>query len=86
MTGHSTTPCRALVAGLGHFSDRFGCTLIAEGIETESELATLRQLAAVPRVQPHADGQQCERRAVPEQAVVRLRDLAVGYAGDVVPE
>lgn len=37
---------QALVAGLGHFSDRFGCTLIAEGIETESELATLRQLAA----------------------------------------
>jgi EAL domain-containing protein (putative c-di-GMP-specific phosphodiesterase class I)/CheY-like chemotaxis protein len=37
---------QALVAGLGHFSDRFGCTLIAEGIETEPELATLRQLAA----------------------------------------
>ena len=37
---------QALVAGLGHFSDRFGCTLIAEGIETEDELATLRQLAA----------------------------------------
>ena len=37
---------QALVAGLGHFSDRFGCTLIAEGIETELELATLRQLAA----------------------------------------
>ena len=37
---------QALVAGLGHFSDRFGCTLIAEGIETESELATLRQLSA----------------------------------------
>ena len=37
---------QALVAGLGHFSDRFGCTLIAEGIETEPELATLRQLSA----------------------------------------
>jgi EAL domain-containing protein (putative c-di-GMP-specific phosphodiesterase class I) len=37
---------QALVAGLGHFSDRFGCTLIAEGIETELELATLRQLSA----------------------------------------
>ena len=37
---------QALVAGLGHFSDRFGCTLIAEGIETENELATLRQLSA----------------------------------------
>ena len=37
---------QALVAGLGHFSARFGCTLIAEGIETEPELATLRQLSA----------------------------------------
>ena len=37
---------QALVAGLGHFSDRVGCALIAEGIETEAELTTLRQLAA----------------------------------------
>ena len=37
---------QALVAGLGHFSDRFGCTLIAEGIETERELAELRRLSA----------------------------------------
>ncbi len=34
----------ALLAGLLHFADKVGCTLIAEGIETEAELATLRAL------------------------------------------
>ena len=37
---------QALVAGLGHFSDRVGCRMIAEGIETDGELMTLRELAA----------------------------------------
>jgi EAL domain-containing protein (putative c-di-GMP-specific phosphodiesterase class I)/CheY-like chemotaxis protein len=35
---------RALVSGLVHFSTETGCELIAEGIETEGELATLREL------------------------------------------
>lgn len=37
---------QALVVGMRYFAQKTGCTLIAEGIETESELATLRQLAA----------------------------------------
>src|SRR3990172_1238978 len=35
----------ALVAGMVHFARRTGSTLIAEGVETEDELATLRALA-----------------------------------------
>jgi EAL domain-containing protein (putative c-di-GMP-specific phosphodiesterase class I)/DNA-binding NarL/FixJ family response regulator len=35
---------QALVAGLVHFAAEVGCALIGEGIETEAELRTLRQL------------------------------------------
>ena len=35
---------QALVAGLSHFSKRTGCELIAEGIETETQLETLVRL------------------------------------------
>ena len=35
---------QALVAGLGHFAARTGCRLVAEGIETEEELAVVREL------------------------------------------
>jgi EAL domain-containing protein (putative c-di-GMP-specific phosphodiesterase class I)/CheY-like chemotaxis protein len=41
--GIDTDPARqALVAGLCHFAGATGCRLIAEGIETDSELAVLR--------------------------------------------
>ena len=42
------------------------------------------QLVPIPRVQAHADGQQRERRAIAEQPLVRLGDLAVRHAGDVM--
>jgi PAS domain S-box-containing protein len=35
---------QALVAGMVHFATESGCTLVAEGIETESELEALRRL------------------------------------------
>ncbi len=35
---------QALVAGFRHFAGTTGCMLIAEGVETEAELATLRRL------------------------------------------
>jgi len=35
---------QAMVVGLRHFARATGCRLIAEGIETESELAVLRSL------------------------------------------
>jgi EAL domain-containing protein (putative c-di-GMP-specific phosphodiesterase class I) len=35
---------RALIVGLQHFADQSGCMLIAEGIETDAELRTLRDL------------------------------------------
>jgi PAS domain S-box-containing protein len=35
---------RAMVAGLGYFAQQAGCALIAEGIETEAELAAVRAL------------------------------------------
>jgi EAL domain-containing protein (putative c-di-GMP-specific phosphodiesterase class I) len=35
---------RALVAGMVHFATETGCLLVAEGIETEAELAALRTL------------------------------------------
>ncbi len=35
---------RALVAGMVHFATETGCVLVAEGIETEAELAALREL------------------------------------------
>ena len=42
VAGIDTDPARqALLAGLRHFADSQGCSLIAEGIETETELATL---------------------------------------------
>ena len=45
ITGIDTDPARqALVAGLESFASRVGCTLIAEGIETQSELDTVRGL------------------------------------------
>ncbi len=46
VTGIDADPARqALLAGLRHFADSQGCSLIAEGIETEAELATLVRLA-----------------------------------------
>ena len=43
--GIERDPARqALVAGLTHFSKQTGCELIAEGIETESQLQTLLEL------------------------------------------
>jgi EAL domain-containing protein (putative c-di-GMP-specific phosphodiesterase class I) len=40
-----TDPARqAMVTGVAHFATSVGCALIAEGIETEGELATLRLL------------------------------------------
>ena len=42
VAGIDADPARqALLAGLRHFADSLGCSLIAEGIETEAELATL---------------------------------------------
>ncbi len=42
VAGIDADPARqALLAGLRHFADSQGCSLIAEGIETEAELATL---------------------------------------------
>lgn len=38
------TARQAIVAGLGHFADLTECRLIAEGIETQDEAATLRRL------------------------------------------
>lgn len=35
---------QALVAGMVHFAKETGCLLVAEGIETEAELSTLREL------------------------------------------
>ncbi len=35
---------QALIVGLNHFAESTGCTLIAEGIETQAEDATLRSL------------------------------------------
>jgi PAS domain S-box-containing protein len=35
---------QAMIVGLRHFSERTGCLLIAEGIETDSEIAALRSL------------------------------------------
>jgi EAL domain-containing protein (putative c-di-GMP-specific phosphodiesterase class I) len=45
ITGIDTDPARqALVAGMRQFAVTTGCGLIAEGIETEAELAALRGL------------------------------------------
>ncbi len=45
VVGIDADPARqALVAGLQSFAERTGATIIAEGIETEAELATLREL------------------------------------------
>lgn len=51
-----TDPARqALVAGLEHFTSRTGCHMIAEGVETDSELAVLQHLR-VPFVQGYLLG------------------------------
>ena len=42
---HHDPARQALVAGLGHFARSTGCVLIAEGVETEPELAVLQELA-----------------------------------------
>lgn len=45
VNGIGLDPIRqALIRGLGHFSERAGCALIAEGVESESQLQTLVEL------------------------------------------
>jgi EAL domain-containing protein (putative c-di-GMP-specific phosphodiesterase class I) len=41
---HADTARQALVAGMVHFAQRAACELIAEGIEEEADLKTLRSL------------------------------------------
>src|SRR5207237_8547048 len=41
---HRDPARQALLAGLVYFASRTGCRLIAEGVETDDELATLRSL------------------------------------------
>jgi EAL domain-containing protein (putative c-di-GMP-specific phosphodiesterase class I)/CheY-like chemotaxis protein len=54
--GIDSDPTRqALVAGLEHFSSRTGCCLIAEGVETDAELAVLQHLG-VPLAQGYLLG------------------------------
>lgn len=61
--GIDTDPARqALVAGLEHFTSRTGCRMIAEGVETNAELAILRHLC-VPLAQGYLLG-----RPVPIQS------------------
>lgn len=43
----SDTSRQALVAGMGHFAAKTGCTLIAEGIETDEERQALRDLGVM---------------------------------------
>lgn len=51
-----TDPARhVLVAGLAHFAERTSALLLAEGIETEAELAALRTLG-VPQAQGYLFG------------------------------
>lgn len=40
----SDTDCRALAAALIRFAEETGCKVVAEGVETEAELAVLRRL------------------------------------------
>lgn len=45
ITGLELDPARqALIAGSHHFASSTDCRLIAEGVETDAELATLRKL------------------------------------------
>jgi EAL domain-containing protein (putative c-di-GMP-specific phosphodiesterase class I) len=45
VAGIDADPVRqALIAGMCHFATSAGCRLVAEGIETEAELATLIEL------------------------------------------
>ena len=45
IAGIDSDPVRqALIAGMSHFASSAGCRLVAEGIETEAELATLIEL------------------------------------------
>ena len=41
----SDTGCRALAAALIRFAEETGCKVVAEGVETQEELAMLRRLA-----------------------------------------
>jgi EAL domain-containing protein (putative c-di-GMP-specific phosphodiesterase class I) len=76
--GIPADPARqALVAGLRHFSLQVGCTLIAEGVETDDEIQTLRTIgvtlaqgyhlgrpaAADDLVRPRAPGTRRRRHA-----------------------
>nr|WP_247655455.1 EAL domain-containing protein [Stutzerimonas frequens] len=40
----SDTGCRALAAALIRFAEETGCKVVAEGVETQEELAMLRRL------------------------------------------
>lgn len=46
---------QALVAGMRYFADRTGCGLVAEGVETEAELAAVRSLG-IPLAQGYLLG------------------------------
>lgn len=58
---------QALVAGLTHFATRTGCTLIAEGVETQAERQTLLDLG-VTRGQGYLFGRPAPARGSTRQA------------------
>jgi EAL domain-containing protein (putative c-di-GMP-specific phosphodiesterase class I) len=73
VTGLEADEARAaLVAGMGHFARSIGVRLVAEGVETEAELAALRGLD-VDLVQGYLLG-----RPEPVQVVGRGRVLPAG--------
>ncbi len=77
VAGIDADPARqALLTGLRHFADSQGCSLVAEGIETEGELAALVALG-VPSGQGYLLGQP-----VPVLAAGTAMARAVGAARD----
>ena len=83
VAGIDADPARqALLAGLRHFADSQGCSLVAEGIETEGELATLVALG-VPSGQGYLLGQPVPVLAARTPAV-RVVGLARDAKGDAV--
>jgi EAL domain-containing protein (putative c-di-GMP-specific phosphodiesterase class I) len=66
---------RALIAGMGAFARESGCVLLAEGIETPEELATLRALGV-----PLGQGYLLGRPAAIDD-IVAANQLGAGVAG-----
>jgi PAS domain S-box-containing protein len=79
---HRDPTRQAMIAGLRHFAERIGCEVIAEGIESDADLAVLRELG-VAYGQGRLFGPET---SVPTAAAAEARPELIDGAGPLSPD